>query len=152
LARALLGVAVKRGAARPDISTPEAFRRTLLGARSVAYSRYGASGLYFAKLIQDLGIADQIVPRATIIQSGFTAERLISGEADVAVQQLSELMVVDGADIVGPFPAEYQVETSFTAALFRDCANFQAAEAFLQQLRTPEAERAYFAAGLTPAD
>ncbi len=152
LARALLGVAVKRGVARPDVSTREGFRRTLLGARSVAYSQYGASGLYFAELIRKLGIADRIVPRATIIPSGFTAERLISGEADVAVQQLSELMVVDGADIVGPFPAEYQVETSFSAALFRDCVHLQAARTFLRQLRTPEAEHAYLAAGLTPAD
>ena len=152
LARALLGIAVKRGAARPDISTPEAFRRTLLDARSVAYSQYGASGLYFAELIRNLGIADQVASRATIIPSGFTAERLVTGEADVAVQQLSELMAIDGADIVGPFPADYQKETSFSAALFRDCAHLQAAHAFLRQLRTSEAERAYLASGLTPAD
>jgi molybdate transport system substrate-binding protein len=152
LARAQLGVAVKRGVARPDISTPEAFRRTLLDARSVAFSQYGASGLYFAELIRKLGIADQVAARATIIPTGFTAERLVTGEADVAVQQISELMVVDGTDIVGPFPHEYQVETSFSAAAFHDCAHLQAADAFLRQLRTPEAKRAYRAAGLAPAD
>jgi molybdate transport system substrate-binding protein len=142
---------VKRGVARPDISTPEAFRQTLFGARSVAYSQYGASGLYFAELLRNLGIADQIVPRATIIPSGFTAERLVTDEADVAIQQLSELMAVEGVDIVGPFPAEYQAETPFSAALFHECARQAAAAAFLQQLSTPNARRAYQDAGLTPA-
>jgi molybdate transport system substrate-binding protein len=151
LARALLGVAVKRGAAKPDIATAEAFRRTMLDARSVAYSQHGASGLYFADLIRRLGIADQVAPRATIIPSGFTAERLVTGEADVAVQQISELMAVEGVDVVGPFPAEYQAETPFSAALFQSCAHRSAAEAFLRQLATPDAMRAYREAGLTPA-
>jgi molybdate transport system substrate-binding protein len=151
LASALLGVAVKRGAVKPDVSTAEAFRRTMIGARSVAYSQHGASGIYFAGLIQKLGIADQVAPRATIIPSGFTAERLVTGEADIAVQQISELMAVDGIDVVSAFPLEYQVETAFSAALFHPCPHRSAAEAFLRQLATPEAMHAYRNAGLTPA-
>src|SRR4051794_7205191 len=91
LARSYIGIAVKAGAAQPDIATEAALRAALLAARSVAYSRIGASGILFAQLIEHLGIASEIKARATIIPSGFTAERLVSGEADLAVQQISEL-------------------------------------------------------------
>jgi molybdate transport system substrate-binding protein len=86
LARSFVGIAVKQGADHPDIATEPALRATLLGARSVAYSRIGASGILFAQLIERLGIASEINARAIIIPSGFTAERLVSGEADLAVQ------------------------------------------------------------------
>jgi molybdate transport system substrate-binding protein len=151
LGSALLGVAVKAGAPKPDISTAAAFRAAMLGARSVAYSQHGASGLYFAELARTLEIADRVAPRATIIPAGFTAERLVTGEADVAIQQMSELLAVDGVDIVGPFPAEYQSATPFSAALFRDCANRSGAEAFLRLLGTEDAKRAYRQAGLEPS-
>ena len=91
LARSYVGIAVKAGSAHPDISTEATLRTSLLGARSVAYSRLGASGILFAKLIERLGIASDINARATVIQQGFTAERLMAGEADLAVQQISEL-------------------------------------------------------------
>jgi molybdate transport system substrate-binding protein len=91
LARSFVGVAVRAGAAHPDIATESALRATLLGARAVAYSRIGASGILFAQLIARMGIAHLINARARIIPSGFTAELLVNGEADLAVQQLSEL-------------------------------------------------------------
>jgi molybdate transport system substrate-binding protein len=103
LARSFVGLAVKAGAARPDIATEEALRATLLGARSVAYSRLGASGIFFAQLIAGMGIASEVNVRATIVPQGFTAERLVSGEADLAVQQISELKQVAGIDIAGRF-------------------------------------------------
>jgi len=103
LARSYVGLAVKAGHAHPDIATEAAFRATLLAARSVAYSKIGASGLYFAELIQRLGIAAEINARATIT-AGFTAEQLITGAADLAVQQLSELKQVAGVELVGPIP------------------------------------------------
>src|SRR5262249_52962027 len=89
LARSYVGIAVKAGRPHPDIATEAALREALLGARSVAYSKLGASGIFFAQLIERLGIAAAINAKATVTQ-GFTAERLLTGEADLAVQQLSE--------------------------------------------------------------
>jgi molybdate transport system substrate-binding protein len=86
LARSYVGIAVKAGADHPDIATEPALRATLLGAR-VAYSRIGASGIFFAQLIERMGIASEINAKARIVPSGFTAERLVAGDADLAVQQ-----------------------------------------------------------------
>src|SRR6202171_1551460 len=88
LARSFVGIAVKAGADHPDIATEAALRATLLGARAIAYSRIGASGIFFAHLIERLGIASEVNARARIIPSGLTAELLVSGEADLAVQQI----------------------------------------------------------------
>jgi len=96
LARSWVGLAVKAGQPCPDISTEAALRATLLTARSVAYSRLGASGIFFAQLIAKLGIEKQINARATVVPLGFTAERIVTDEADVAIQQLSELKQVKG--------------------------------------------------------
>ena len=115
LARSFVGIAVKAGAAHPDISTEVALRAALLGARSVAYSRLGASGILFAKLIERLGIASDINAKAQIIPQGFTAEKLVTGEADLAVQQISELKQVDGIEVVGPIPYELQTPAVFSA-------------------------------------
>src|SRR6266849_2491733 len=115
LARSYVGIAVKAGADHPDIATESALRATLLGARSVAYSRIGASGIFFAQLIERLGIASEINARARVVPSGFTAERLVSGEADLAVQQISELKQVSGIEVVGPIPRELQIPAVFSA-------------------------------------
>jgi molybdate transport system substrate-binding protein len=115
LARSSVGLAVKAGAAHPDIATEPALRAALLGARSVAYSRIGASGILFAQLIERLGIAADINARAVVIPSGFTAERLVTGEADLAVQQISELKQVGGIEVVGPIPRELQIPAVFSA-------------------------------------
>jgi molybdate transport system substrate-binding protein len=112
LARSYVGIAVKAGSVHPDIATDVSLRETLLAARSVAYSRIGASGIFFAGLIERLGIAPEINGKATIT-SGFTAERLITGEADLAVQQLSELKQVSGIEVVGPIPYELQTPVIF---------------------------------------
>jgi len=115
LARSYVGLAVKVGAVHPDIATEPALRAALLAARSVAYSRIGASGILFAQLIERLGIASEINARAKIIPSGFTAERLVAGEADLAVQQISELKQVGGIEVVGPIPRELQTPAVFSA-------------------------------------
>jgi molybdate transport system substrate-binding protein len=115
LARSWVGIAVKAGAAYPDIATEPALRAALLAARSVAYSRLGASGILFAQLIERLGIASEINARAVIIPQGFTAERLVTGEADLAVQQISELKQVGGIEVVGPIPYELQTPAVFSA-------------------------------------
>ena len=137
LARSYVGIAVKAGAPHPDIATEAAFRASVLAARSVAYSRIGASGIYFAELIARLGIADEINVRATIT-SGFTAERLISGAADLAVQQISELKQVDGIDVVGPIPLSLQSPTVFSAARMTASERPAKADALLRFLTSPE--------------
>jgi len=148
LADSILGIGVKAGADRPDISTVEGFKRALVGARGVAYSQAGASGIYFAGLIERLGIAKDVNARAVVIPMGFTAEKVASGEAELAVQQISELMSVPGIDVAGPFPAEVQVSSTFEAAIFRDASNDTGAWAFLKALSSPAAGEAYDRGGL----
>jgi molybdate transport system substrate-binding protein len=150
LVRSRVGLAVKAGARRPDIATPEALKATLLAAQSIAYSRLGASGVLFAGLIERLGIADAVNAKARTIPSGLTAALVARGEAQMAVQQLSELMAVPGVDIVGPLPASLQTPTVFSAAMFAGCAGAPEARLFLQELSSPEAAAAYRAAGLEP--
>jgi molybdate transport system substrate-binding protein len=146
-----IGLAVPRGAARPDISTLERFQEALVNARSIAISKGGASGIHFLALIERLGIAEAILAKATVIPEGFTAEKLVSGEADLAVQQISELMVVEGIDIVGPLPPAAQKVTSFSAAAMAGTPAMAEAKAFLASLSSPEAVAAYRKFGLEPA-
>jgi molybdate transport system substrate-binding protein len=117
LARSFVGVAVKAGADHPDISTPEAFVATLQAAKSVAMSRQGASGLFLAGLLRRLGLDEEIGAKATIIETGYTAELAASGAVELALQQVSELMVIPGIEIVGRLPAELGGETIFTGAV-----------------------------------
>lgn len=104
VARTGVGMAVPPGAPAPDISTVDAFISAVTAARSVAYSRSGPSGLYFAGLLERLGIAGQVKAKATIIDARPTALALLDGRADLAIQQLSELVLVPEARIVGPLP------------------------------------------------
>ena len=122
-----------------------------MAARSVCYSRIGASGLYFAKLIQDLGIADAVNAKATIASTGFTAERLVSGEADLAVQQISELMVVPGIEVVGGLPAAVQTVAIFSAGVLTASTQPDATADFAKFLASKEAEPVLRRTGLEPA-
>jgi molybdate transport system substrate-binding protein len=148
LADSVLGVGVKQGAPKPDVSTLEAFKKAMLNARAVVYSQAGASGIYFTKMCEKLGIADEVLSRAVTIPMGFTGEKVVSGEADVAIQQISELMTVPGIDIAGPFPPEIQTKTQFDAAIFNDATNLEGATAFLNLLKSPAAAKAYGDGGL----
>jgi molybdate transport system substrate-binding protein len=148
LARSFVGLAVRAGAPRPDISTGEAFRRTLLAAPSIAYSRAGASGIFFAGLIERLGIAAEVNAKATVIPHGFTAELAARGEVALAIQQVSELLAVPGVDVVGTLPPEVNTSAAFAAATFIG-APAAAADfiAFLAAAMTPDVLRA---GGLEP--
>jgi len=150
LARSYVGVAVKAGAAHPDIATEAALRAALLGARSVAYSRIGASGILFAQLIEQLGIAAEINARAVIIPSGFTGERLVGGEADLAIQQISELMQVSGVDVVGPIPHELQTPAVFSAGRMAASQKADQADRLLHYLASPEVAPVLRGCGLEP--
>ena len=126
-------------------------RTTLLGARSVAYSRIGASGIFFAQLIERMGIASEINARALIIPSGFTAERLVTGEADIAVQQLSELKQVAGIEVVGPMPRDLQTPGGVFRRPHGGIANRLAqADALLKYLASPEVAPVLRESGLEP--
>jgi molybdate transport system substrate-binding protein len=150
LACSYVGLAVKAGSPHPDISSAAALRAALLGARSVAYSRLGASGIFFVALIDRMGIADAINARAVVVPSGFTAERLVTGEADVAIQQVSELKLVSGIEVVGPLPRELQAPAPFSGG--RMAASKRAAEAdrLLRYLASPEVAPLLRESGLEP--
>ena len=147
LARSFIGVAVKAGAPHPDIGSKEAFVATLLAAKSVAMSKAGASGLYMAGLLDRLGIAEQIRAKATILASGYTASLAASGEVELAIQQVSELLVVDGIEVVGRLPSELGGESVFSAGLFRGAA---AGQTLIDALADPARAPLYRRCGLEP--
>lgn len=150
IARTGIGLAERPGSDTVDISTPKAFVAALRSATSIVFSQSGASGIAFASLIERLGIAAEIREKATVIPKGFTAERLLTGEAELAVQQVSELRAIPGVDIVGPFPEPYQTYTTFSAATFREAQHPEEAGRFLDYLKTDLAAAAFAAAGLEP--
>jgi molybdate transport system substrate-binding protein len=150
LARSFVGIAVKAGAAYPDIATEPALRAALLAARAVAYSRLGASGIFFAQLIEQLGIAQEINARAVISPQGFTAERLLTGEAELAVQQISELKQVGGVEVVGPIPHQLQTPVVFSAGRLASSPWPVHADALLKYLASPAAAPALRESGLEP--
>jgi molybdate transport system substrate-binding protein len=150
LARSYVGIAVKAGSPHPDISTSDALRATLVNARSVAYSRLGASGIFFAQLIERMGIASEVNARACIVPQGFTAERLVAGEADLAVQQISELKQVAGVEIVGPIPHVLQRPVVFSAGRLTTSGKAAQADALLRYLASADAAPALRESGLEP--
>lgn len=151
LARSYVGIAVKAGARHPDISSVAALRETLLNARCVGYSRLGASGIYFAKLIEQMEIAPQINARAKVIQAGLTAELLPTGEAELAVQQISELKLVSGIEVVGPIPVELQQNPAvFSAGRMAASRRGEQADELLKFLKSPSVAPALRESGLEP--
>jgi molybdate transport system substrate-binding protein len=149
LALSRVGLGVKAGGPKPDISTVEALVRTLREARSIAYTQTGASGIHFADVIRRLGIADEVNRKARI-RDGFSGALAVSGEVELAVQQLSELAAVDGLEIVGPIPEELQQVTTFSAAVFADAAQADAARALIAFLASPAVAPEMRARGLEP--
>jgi len=149
IASAGIGLAVRAGAPKPDIRTPEAFKRTLLAAKSVTYTVTGASGIHFAQLIRDLGVAEPINAKA-IIRDGLAGELAARGEVEIAVQQISELMQVKGIDIIGPLPASLQKTTVFSAGIFTAARKADSAIALIDWLSTRETAAIIRSKGLRP--
>lgn len=138
IARSGVGVAVRAGAPKPNIGTTEAFKRALLAAKSVAYTTQGASGVYFATVvIERLGIAAEIKAKARTQPGGAVGGLVARGEAELAVQQISELLPVEGIDYVGPLPGDLQNFTAFTAAFCPAAKESAAAQAFIDFLTAP---------------
>lgn len=151
IARCGIGVAVLAGANKPDIGTVEAFKRALLAAQSVAWTQEGASGMYFSGLIERLGIAGEMQAKAVRQPGGLIGELVAAGKAELAVQQIPELMAVPGIELVGPLPKEIQQITVSSAGVFADTKHSGAAQALLEFLSTPAAARVFRERGLEPA-
>jgi molybdate transport system substrate-binding protein len=151
LARVAIGVAVKRGAPVPDISNVEAFRSLLLNARSVAYidpAAGGSSGIYLDRLFERWGIAPQVRAKAVLVPGGLVATRVVDGSADIAIHQISEILAVPDAVLVGPLPAEIQNYTVYAGALAAQTKEAAAARELLAALRGPGATQILRAKGM----
>jgi molybdate transport system substrate-binding protein len=155
IARSGIGVAVRKGAPKPDISSPEAFKRTLLAAKSISYAnpaRGGAGGAYFAKVLDRLGIANEMKSKTVFPNPPAVVADLVSrGEAEIGVQQFQELMPVTGIEIVGPLPGDLQDTIVFAAAIMGAAKQTDASRALVDFLRTPEAAAVIKAKGLESA-
>lgn len=151
LARCGVGIGVRTGAPKPDISTVDAFKRTLLEAHSIAHTTHGASGIHFSGIIERLGIANEVKAKAVTNQGGLIGELVVSGKAALAVQQIPELMAVPGIELVGPLPQELQSISVVTAGIFAESHEAAAAQELLEFLGTPASARVFRAKGLEPA-
>lgn len=147
-----VGVSVRAGAAKPDISTADALKAALLAAKGVAYSdpaKGGASGVHFAKVTERLGIADAVKAKARHPETaGLPGKLLLTGEAELAVSQVPELLEVPGTELVGPLPGDLQNITTFAGGVLSAAKEPAAAAAWLAFLQTPEAAAAIKAKGM----
>ena len=154
LASSATAIAIKAGAARPDISTPEALKQTLLAARAISYTdpaAGGASGIYFAKLLDRLGIADEINAKTKFPPpAGLSGDFLLTGEADLAIQQKPELLQVPGIEILGMLPGDLHMVTVFVAGVEVSSPHAAPAKALIDFLSSPPATEIFRAKGLDP--
>lgn len=151
IARVGIGVGVRAGAPRPDVSTPEALKRTLLDARSFVYMDPGkgaTSGIHFAGVLERLGIAAAVREKALLWPAGASAEAVAAGRAELCVQQISEILPVSGVILVGPLPRELQKVTTYSGGLVARSASPDAARAWLAFLARPAFQARFRAAGL----
>ena len=154
LAHVGIGVAVRKGAAVPDIATPEALKRALLDARAVAYvdPTRGTSGRYVdGVVLPALGIASEVRAKAKLQTDGSAAEFVRRGEADIAIQQVSELLAVDGVIVVGPLPAPLQRITTYSAAIATNAQAPEAAGLLIEFLTTPASKAVFRSKGMDAA-
>ena len=155
LATVGIGVVVKDGAPKPDVGTVEAFRNALLSAKTVAYidpASGGSSGIYIDKLLERLGIADQIRPKAKLKKGGYVADLIVSGEAELGLHQISEIVPVKGAALVGPLPKEIQNTTTYAAGLSAAPQNKEAAQALIKVFSGSAAAAVLKSKGMDPAN
>jgi molybdate transport system substrate-binding protein len=150
-ARAGIGVAVKAGAPKPDIGSADAFKRSMLAAKSIAYSRAGASGVYVANLMERLGIADQVKDKVKLVDGVPVAELVAKGDVEIGMQQINVILPVAGIDYVGPLPAELQGYVVFGAGILAISKAPEAARAMAQFMAAPEAAPLIRKSGMEPA-
>jgi molybdate transport system substrate-binding protein len=151
IARVAIGVAVKKGAPKPDISTAEAFKRTLLNTKSISLSAEGASGTYVAALVERLGIAVEVKPKLRPVPGGpLVVGPVAKGEVEIAIISIPYIVDEPGADLVGPVPAELQQYTVYTAGVGAGSSQPDAGKALIKYLTTPAAASVIRSKGLDP--
>jgi molybdate transport system substrate-binding protein len=148
--KAGIGVAVKRGAPKPDISTVEAFKRTLLEAKSITYLKEGASTLHLVKVFAQLGIVDALKAKTVQPMTESVSEAVAAGEIELGIIVIPNILSVPGAELVGPIPPELQSYVVFTAAVSAQSANQRAARDLIKLLTSPAAVPLIKAKGMEP--
>jgi molybdate transport system substrate-binding protein len=154
LAKVGVGVVVKEGAPRPDISSVDGFKRALIAAKSVAYidpASGGSSGIFVDRLLDKLGVAGDVKPKAKLIPGGAVAEHIVKGEAEIGIHQISEILPVKGATLVGPLPTEIQNYTVYAAGIGADSKAADAGRSLIKLLTGPDAAAVLNAKGMQPA-
>lgn len=146
-----VGMAVLAGARKPDIGSVDAFKRALLDAKSIAFTQEGASGIHFSGLVEKLGIAGEVHAKAVRQPGGLVGELVAAKKAEVAIQQIPELLAVPGVELVGPLPRELQATTASRAGIFSDSKQAEAARSLIEFLTTPEAAQVFKEKGHEPA-
>ena len=155
LARVGVGVMVKAGASKPDISTVAAFKKALLEAKSISFidpASGGSSGIYVEKLLERLGIADQVKPKEKLKQGGYVADYVESGQAELGIHQISEIVPHAGVTLVGPLPKEIQNYTVYAAGIGTATRDAAAAKELIASLSGPSALALFKSKGMEPGD
>jgi|SRR5579863_8040128 len=151
IARAGIGVGVRKGAPKPDIHTSDALKQTLLKAKSITYAQDGASRVYLEKMFDNLGIGSQVKPKIILEQgSGGAGNRVANGGAEMVMTLVSEILPMPGVEYVGPLPAQLQSYVSFAAGVSSKAANAEAGKALITFLKSPAAAPAFKPKGMEP--
>jgi molybdate transport system substrate-binding protein len=151
IAKIGIGVAVRAGASKPDISTVDAFKRTLINAKSIAYSKEGQSGTAMAAVIERLGLTAQLKDKTVFeTRSGMAAATVVEDKAELAFTLISEILPIAGAEFARPLPAEIQTYTIFTASISSGMKDAAAAQSFINFLKSPAAVPVLKASGMEP--
>jgi molybdate transport system substrate-binding protein len=153
LAQSAIGIAIRVGARKPDIGSAEAFKQTLLAARAISFSKTGISGVYFPTVLDRLGIAEAVRSKIVIPTPGVAVvgDLVARGEADIGVQQISELLPVPGIEVVGPLPAALQKLTMFSTGIFAGAREEDIAKGLVAALTSAAARPVYMRKGMEPA-
>jgi molybdate transport system substrate-binding protein len=154
VAETAVSVAARAGAPRPDLSSVDAFKSSLLGAKSIVYAdpaKGGASGVYFARVLERLGIAEQMKPKTILVPRAQAGDVVAKGEAELGVAQASEIVPVAGAQLVGPLPGEYASMTVFSAGIGAGTKAQEAAKSLIQLLTGPTAAPVFKSKGFEPS-
>lgn len=152
LARSGIGVAVRAGAPKPDISTVDAFKRTLLGARSIAYLKEGQSGVYMAGVLERLGVADAIQSKLTRPETDIVSELVSRGEVELGIVVITQIVTTSGVELAGPLPSEIQSYITFTGGISANSKSTDAATELMAVLKSPAATLVMRSQGMEPVD
>ncbi|HZR68635.1 MAG TPA: substrate-binding domain-containing protein [Burkholderiales bacterium] len=152
IARSGVGIGVRKGAKHPDISSPEALKRTVLAAKSISWAKEGASGQYFAGLVDRMGIGEETRKKAVLAANGVEVGKLVGeGKAELAALLVNEIIAAPGMDLVGPLPAALQTYLVFDGGVASASRSAQAAKALIAFLKRPAAKAVFTAKGQEPA-